>query len=102
VNYFYGQFLSAEDFTAEQTYLREKLRRTNRFLHGVGVITGLNVSVHGDIGDMRVTVEPGAAVDPHGELIEPHQPVSLALPADGGELFVQIRYTGQPAIGSRR
>jgi hypothetical protein len=96
VNYFSGQLLSAEDFTAEQTYLREKLRRTNRFLHGVGVITGLNVSVHGETGDLRVTVEPGAAVDPHGELIEAPRTVSLALPADGGELFVQIRYTEQP------
>jgi hypothetical protein len=96
VNYFSGQSLSAEDFTAEQTYLREKLRRTNLFLHGVGVISGLNVSVHGDTGDLRVTVEPGAAVDPQGELIEAPRTVSLALPAEGGELFVQIRYTEQP------
>ena len=96
VNYFSGQLLSAEDFTAEQTYLREKLRRTNLFLHGVGVITGLNVSVHGETGDLRVTVEPGAAVDPQGELIEAPRTISLALPANGGELFVQIRYTEQP------
>jgi hypothetical protein len=92
VNYFSGQLLDAEDFTTEQNYVREKLRRMHRFLHGVGVITGLDVSMHGESGAARITVEPGAAVDPHGELIEIHQPVSVALPADGGELFVQLRY----------
>jgi hypothetical protein len=88
--------LDAEDFTAEQNYLREKLRRMNRVLHGAGVITGLNVSIHGESGAARVVVEPGVALDPHGEMVETHEPISLALPADGGELLVQIRYTEQP------
>ena len=43
LNYFYGQMLSAKDFSTEQQYVREKLKLLNRCVHGWGVVCGLEV-----------------------------------------------------------
>lgn len=70
VHYFNGKVLSAEDFTTEQEYLLEKSRRHNRYLHGHGVVTGLEVSVSGDSSDgFKIVVSPGYAIDPWGREI---------------------------------
>src|SRR3954463_6601025 len=39
----YGQLMGVADFRAEQSYFREKLRLTNRCMHGYGVVCGLLV-----------------------------------------------------------
>ncbi|MFI5177705.1 MAG: hypothetical protein ACHQO8_04040 [Vicinamibacterales bacterium] len=44
LNYFYGQMLGVREFTAEQTYFREKLKLHNRCLHGYGTVCGLEVT----------------------------------------------------------
>lgn len=70
VHYFSGKLLSAEDFTAEQEYLLEKFRRHNRYLHGCGVVIGLDVSVSGDAAaGFQIVVSPGYAIDPSGREI---------------------------------
>lgn len=70
VHYFHGKVLSAEDFTAEQEYLLDKFRRHNRYLHGVGVVNGLEVSISGDASaGWKVIVSPGYALDPWGREI---------------------------------
>jgi hypothetical protein len=43
LSYFYGQHLGPFDLQGEQAYLREKHRLANRFLHGWGVVCGLEV-----------------------------------------------------------
>ncbi len=43
LTYFYGQLLGPRDLQGEQAYLREKHRLANRFLHGWGVVCGLEV-----------------------------------------------------------
>src|SRR5260370_3948607 len=43
LNYFYGQMLSAQDFTTEQSFFREKMKLHNRCLHGYGTVCGLLV-----------------------------------------------------------
>jgi hypothetical protein len=69
VNYFFGQVLGEDDFTAEQTYLAGRDRRLQRYLHGWGVVCGLGVS---GASDGTVTVEPGLAVDSLGrEIVVP-------------------------------
>jgi hypothetical protein len=55
LNYFYGQMLGVNDFRTEQSYFREKLKLTNRCLHGYGTVCGLMV------------VQEGAPQDCHGE-----------------------------------
>jgi hypothetical protein len=77
VRYFFGQLLTAAEFTAEQDYFRERLRRHNRALHGVGVVRGLELSVAGD----TVHVAPGVAIDARGEELVVAHPLDLQIPA---------------------
>lgn len=59
--YFAGQLLTDAELTGEQDYLRAKMRLHNRFLHGCGVVCGLQVSCHPCEG--WVTVHEGYAID---------------------------------------
>ena len=66
VNYELGMVLGADDFRAEQYYLRSRDHRGIRALHGYGTIAGLAVVVN---GDDEIEVAPGLAVDPVGRFI---------------------------------
>jgi hypothetical protein len=94
VNYFSGQMLGVDDFKAEQDYFRGRLRRLNLAAHGVGVVSGLKISLT-DKGQ-SVSIQPGFAIDGAGEEIELPQPVSVPLPADEKALLVQLRFTESP------
>ena len=65
--YAFGRVLGVEDFKIEQDYVREKHRRHNVHLHGVGVVDGLTVSVEGTGTRPIVTVLAGVAIGPDGE-----------------------------------
>src|SRR5262245_3269703 len=70
VRYFPRQLLTADDMCAEQEYLLEKLRRHNRFLHGWGVVCGLEVVKPGEQDPKwQVTICPGYALTPQGDEI---------------------------------
>ena len=58
--YFYGKLLGVEDFELEQKYMNDKRRLINRFMHGCGVVCGLNVI---PVGPDAVSVEAGLALD---------------------------------------
>jgi hypothetical protein len=63
--YYSGQLLTETDLTAEQDYLLAKNRLHNRYLHGWGVVCGLDVNCHPDCaGWVRIT--QGYALDPCG------------------------------------
>ena len=64
VRYFTGQLLSASDLQTEQQYFRDKLRRHNRFLHGPGVVAGLELSVSQEGTSSCVVVSPGYGIFP--------------------------------------
>jgi hypothetical protein len=98
--YFAGQLLSVADLQLEQDYLREKLRRHNRALHGVGIVRGLAVSVEAatDAADGRLRVEPGCAIDPCGNELALGRGAVLALPEDGERLFVSMRHWDRPCL----
>jgi hypothetical protein len=87
-NYFAGRLLGAEDFQLEQNYVRQRLRRLNRELHGAGVVRGLQVSVEPAGGTEQVVVQPGFAVDGNGEEIEVRCRTTAPLLATDGRLFV--------------
>lgn len=89
VHYFTGQLLSAEDFAAEQTYFREKLRRHNRALHQLGVVDGLEVT----LASRGVRVAPGFALDAAGNEICVPVAQKAPLPSMMGEVYVVLRYT---------
>jgi len=44
MKYFFGQMLSADDFSLEQRFFQEKLKLHNRCLHGYGTVCGLVVN----------------------------------------------------------
>jgi hypothetical protein len=96
--YFPGRILDAATLTAEQDYVREKLRRHNRALVGSGVVSGLAVHVAGtgDPNGPRVVVDPGYAIDANGEEISVPRPVVLAPPPGGDPVYVTVRYFENP------
>lgn len=96
VNYGFGMVLGVDDFNAEQEYLRNRLRRHNRLLHGSGVVTGLGVTVEQDSAGSGIKIEPGLALDPTGNEMAVEQAVQLTLPSQGSELLVLLRYTERP------
>jgi hypothetical protein len=57
--FFSGKLLTAEDFALEQEYVRERLKRHNRYLHGFGVVFGLEVSRN----RKAIVISPGLAID---------------------------------------
>jgi hypothetical protein len=86
--YFNGRMLGARDFTDEQEYVRERLRRHNRCLHGYGVVYGLGVTCDGS----AVEVAAGMAIDGYGEEIVVPADVGLAAPPPGKVAFLVLRY----------
>jgi uncharacterized repeat protein (TIGR01451 family) len=114
VHYFPRQLLTADDMIADQDYFRQKLRRHNRFLHGWGVVCGLEVTAEPSANTpWRVKISDGYALGPYGDEIFVAEPVYLDLAecgpgaatspcepslllthvsATGGQVFVAIKY----------
>lgn len=88
--FFTGKLLTAEDLELEQEYFRERLKRHNRYLHGFGVVFGLEVSKRGS----AVVISPGLAIDCLGNEIVVPEPLEQALPGSnvGSTLFLNISY----------
>ena len=103
--YFYGKFLSVEDFETEQRYMNDKRRFLNRILHGCGVVCGLQV-VEAD--DVTISLEAGLALDFSGREIVVPAPVTRRLSAiegfssyaesedAGAALYLCIAYAEEP------
>ena len=64
-NYFTGKLMTERDFTGEQTYFLEKIRRHHQRLHGTGVVCGLSVAQHPNPAcrDRLLMLQPGSAID---------------------------------------
>src|SRR5215813_8442528 len=114
VRFFPRQLLTPEDMTTDSDYFRQKLRRHNRFLHGWGVVCGLEVTADPAPGTpWRVQIGPGFALGPYGDDIDvagllhldlaqcghgaatsPCDPDVLQAPAavEGETLYVAIKY----------
>jgi hypothetical protein len=86
--YFTGELLTPEDLAGEQEYLLEKHRRHNRYLHGYGVVSGLEVSCKGSV----VSVTPGIALDASGNEIIANQCSELRLARGAPAAYVVARY----------
>ena len=85
--YFYGKLLSVDDFEAEQRYMNDKRRIINRFVHGTGVVCGMNVV---PVDDITISVETGLALDFAGREIMIATPVTKKLSMiDGFEDYTE-------------
>lgn len=100
VNYFAGELLGVDDFRTEQQYLRDRLNRRNRLLHGAGIVAGLEVTVATDANGAQVAIGPGLAFAPDGNEIFLDAPCLLALPASGADSYVQVAYREAPCQGA--
>jgi hypothetical protein len=65
--YFARQIVGPDDLTQDQIWIRDKLRRHNRLLHGWGVVCGAFVR-EGD-APCQLVVEPGYILGPYGDEI---------------------------------
>jgi hypothetical protein len=80
LRYFPRQLITADDMRTEQHYLRERMKRHNRFLHGFGVVCGCEViAPTATSPPWQLTVCPGYAVSPQGDEILIPQPVTFDL-----------------------
>lgn len=96
-NFFYGKLMTVRDFELEQSYFIEKNKLLNRFLHGWGVICGLEVIPHEC--PKKVVLKPGIALDCYGnEIVVPREiEIDLAeeneeIPPEGKTVYVCIKY----------
>ena len=90
-HFFNGKLLGAEDLQLEQEYFRERLKRHNIYLHGFGVVFGLEVSRSGG----QVVITPGLAVDCEGNEIVIAEPQKQSLPRTedvGTTIFLNLNY----------
>jgi len=74
--FFSGKLLTLDDLALEQQYLREKLKRHNRSLHGFGIVSGLKVTVNSG----QIVVEPGLALDCEGNELASESAQSVVPP----------------------
>ena len=91
-SFFSGRLLTAEDFTREQEYSRDKQKRHNRTLHGFGIVSGLKVTIAGG----KIVVDSGVALDCEGNEIvvgSPEQLSSLSATDSARTAYVNIRYS---------
>jgi hypothetical protein len=72
--YYPRQLVNAEDLTQDQRYVRDRLRRHNRLLHGWGVVCGACVRVNRQ-NPCEVVVDPGYILGPRGDEIFIPEPV---------------------------
>ena len=88
--FFSGKLLTAEDLALEQEYFSEKLKRHNRYLHGFGVVFGLEVSR----SDSAVVISPGLAIDCQGNEIVVPEPLKQSFPSpdSGSTIFLSVSY----------
>ena len=75
-HYFYGKLLTEHDFENEQKYGNDKRRLINRYLHGAGIVSGLQVVA---VDEKTISVENGFALDFAGREIVVDVPVMKKL-----------------------
>jgi hypothetical protein len=75
VKYFYGQLLGVREFQSEQAYFFEKHRLHNRYLHGYGVVCGLDVVPCRTPRDPCDEPRPPVKAPPGGEAPQPPEVV---------------------------
>lgn len=93
VRYLTGMLLSEKEFTDEQQYLREKQKLHNKFLHGSGVVAGLEVSVNKDSADeFQIKVTPGLAIDPRGNEVVIPAPYEEKICSEHNAAYVSLYY----------
>jgi hypothetical protein len=89
MNYFPGQILTPSDFQTEQNYFRERMRQHNLNFHGIGIVSGLEVSP--SQGPARsIMVASGIALDALGNEIIISSAVRCPLPMKSEKAYLVL------------
>jgi hypothetical protein len=96
LRYFPRQLLTADDMRVEQEYVREKLRRHNRYLHGWGVVCGCTLEVVAEAKPWKVRVYPGYVVGPQGDEIWIDECVDVDLTTGAHDQPCAVRWPCPP------
>lgn len=97
--YFTGKLMTARDFEAEQRYMNDRRRLGNRLLHGMGVVSGLNVLL---LDGQTFSLEAGMAVDALGREVVVEEPCTKRLSVLDGfascrdTAWLCLRYREEP------
>jgi hypothetical protein len=89
--YFAGCILTSSDLELEQQYFVNRMKLHNRYLHGYGVVSGLQVTLSNAVPP-EVIVSPGYAIDADGNDILVSVPQREPLPAAGRAVTLCIRW----------
>ena len=92
VRFFTGKLLDADDLRQEQEYVNQKRYLHNRALHGLGVVSGLTVSLSGGSSAPSVRVEPGLALDRCGREVLLTSALAVSVAGDKSPRYVVIDY----------
>ena len=94
--YFFGKLLTARDFELEQRYHIEKVRAIHRFIHGTGIVCGLQVEEPRLVdGKLSLTLHPGVGYDCCGRQIVVARQEPVTVQEDSvleGEGYLYLRY----------
>jgi hypothetical protein len=104
--YFDGRFLTADDLTADQNYIRARQSELAQAM-GTGVIRGLMVGLgtQAASGSPTLVIEPGTGITPSGDLvnIDTTQTIPIAALPEAAQLDAQLGVKAlPPASASNR
>lgn len=99
--YYFGKLLTAKDLEAEQRYMNDKRRFTNRLSTGSGIVAGLGVVM---ADDTSIILQAGCAYDSTGrEIVVPETKVLKLSTIEGyqqletNRAYLELAYDEQPA-----
>ena len=101
---FEGLCLTAGDLLDEQTYHRRRLNRHSFFLHGHGIVQGLQVGLEPHKKGYVATIQPGYGITRLGQgvLLKDAVAVRLDVPKQDGEYMLWLFHTERPDDDSGR
>jgi hypothetical protein len=89
VNYFTGKLLTLDDFQTEQQYFKDRMDLHNRYLHGNGIVSGLEASLSTK-SPCTLRISPGYAIDAYGNDVIAPADLQGPLPADGNSAYLVL------------
>jgi len=101
---FEGLALMAEDLRDEQSYHRRRLNRHNVYLHGHGIVQGLQVELKQKRKRYIAVIQPGYGITSQGQgvLLSEAAAVPLEVPKQDGEYMLWLFHVEAPDDDSSR
>ena len=104
LNPFEGLCLTSSDLADEQLYHRQTLQRHALFLHGFGVVQGLQVGLEQKKKKFTAIIKGGFGITREGQGIQLQEDVAVPLevPKQDGEYMLWLFHVEKPDAESRR